>query len=104
MAHVPSLHTELTLADLHEYFGPLPAGRIRTLPAPGTATEADVIYLAEHEDRLCELVDGVLVEKSMGYRESYLASEMVRLLGNFVQPRKLGIVTGSDGMMRLFPG
>lgn len=26
------------------------------------------------------------------------------VLGNFVKPRKLGIVSGEAGMMRLFPG
>ena len=29
----------LTVADLLERFGPMPAGRIRTDPPPGTATE-----------------------------------------------------------------
>ena len=56
----------LTLADLVDRFGPMPAERIRTNPPPGTATEQDVIDIEEHESRLCELVDGVLVEKTAG--------------------------------------
>ena len=55
----------LTVADLLERFGPMPAGRIRTNPPPGTATEQDVIDIEEQESRLCELVDGVLVEKTV---------------------------------------
>jgi hypothetical protein len=64
--------TELTINELADLFGDMPAGRIRNVPAPGTATEADVIEIAEHEDRLCELIDGVLVEKTVGYDESCL--------------------------------
>ena len=63
---------DMTVADLLELFGPMPAGRIRTSPQPGTATEQDVIDIEERESRLCELVDGVLVEKTAGYYESYL--------------------------------
>lgn len=104
MSQVESLLTKVTLADLTERFGPMPAWRIRTVPTPGTATEDDVIETYVRDNRCCELVDGVLVEKTVGYWESYLAGELVRLLGNYVQPRKLGLVSGEAGMMRLFPG
>lgn len=104
MAQVESPPTEVTLTDLHARFGPLPAWRIRTVPRPGTATEDDVIDIEARENRFCELVDGILVEKTVGYWESYLAGELVRILGNFVKPCKLGIVSGEGGMMRLFPG
>lgn len=104
MAQVESPPIDVTLLDLTERFGPMPAWRIRTLPKPGAATEHDVIEIQARENRLCELVDGVLVEKTVGYWESCLAAELVRLLGNFANPRKLGIVSGEGGMMRLFPG
>ena len=39
---------------------------------PGTATVDDVTAIHDRENRLCELVDGVLVEKVMGFRESRL--------------------------------
>lgn len=96
--------TELTINDLAELFGAMPAWRIRNVPAPGTATEDDVIEIADHEDRLCELIDGVLVEKTVGYDESCLTVELIALLHNFVKAHKLGKVSGPDGMMRLFPG
>ena len=40
--------------------------------------------------RLCELIDGVLVEKPMGYTESVLATYLIVLLDSFVRPRNLG--------------
>ncbi|HEX7376613.1 MAG TPA: Uma2 family endonuclease [Pirellulales bacterium] len=104
MASVEDTTTLLTVSDLTKLFGPIPAWRIRNVPAPGTATECDVIEIEEREDRLCELVEGVLVEKTVGYEESCLALELAALIRNFVKPRKLGKVSGSDGMMRLFPG
>lgn len=59
--------TVLTLANLLERFGPLPVLRIRYDPLPGTATEEDVIALERQDNRLFELVDGVLMEKTMGF-------------------------------------
>jgi Uma2 family endonuclease len=93
-----------TLADLVERLGGIPLDRIRFHPAPGTATEQDVIDLDAHEDRLCELVDGVLVEKPKGLRESLLACALIEVLGPFIRARNLGVITGEAGMMRLFPG
>lgn len=93
-----------TIGDLLERLGGISPQRIRFKPAPGTATEDDVIAIEARENRLCELVDGVLVEKPMGYVESLLAGALLATLRAFVKPRKLGLVTGADGMMRLFPG
>lgn len=66
--------------------------------------ERDVVEIHDREDRLYELADGVLMEKTMGTYESYLAGLLVRLLGNFVVENDLGIVLPPDGMMRLAPG
>ncbi|HLJ93829.1 MAG TPA: Uma2 family endonuclease [Gemmataceae bacterium] len=93
-----------TLADLLVQLGGIPASHVLLHPSPGQATEADVVDLEQRENRLCELVDGVLVEKATGYRESLLAGLMATLLDDFVRPRNLGLVTGADGMVRLFPG
>jgi Uma2 family endonuclease len=93
-----------TLADLLHDLGDIPPERVLLRPPPGTATEADVIALEERENRLCELVDGVLVEKVMGLRESLLAVALAGFLREFAMPRNLGLVSGADGMMRLFPG
>jgi len=93
-----------TAADLVQRFGPIPLSRVRMNPPPGTATEEDVVEIHNREDRLCELVDGVLVEKPMGTYESYLAMRLGRFLGNHAEQEDLGIVLGADGMMRLSPG
>ena len=93
-----------TIADLlHDLAGVSPS-RVLIKPAPGTATEQDAVDLDAHHGRLCELVDGVLVEKGMGYIESLLAAALIRHLGSFVATNNLGIVSAHDGMMRLFPG
>jgi Uma2 family endonuclease len=53
---------------------------------------------------LYELVDGVLVEKTVGFYESYLAALLAGHLCTFVMERRLGIVAGADGPMRLAAG
>ena len=93
-----------TLADLQHRLGDIPPGRIRMDPPPGTATAADVTRLQEKEGVLCELVERVLVEKTMGFRESILAMWIGRLLGEFAVLHKLGVVAGADGMMEITAG
>lgn len=104
MAQVESPTTPMTLNELAELFGPMPAWRIRTVPVPGTATEQDVVDVEASENRLCELVHGVLVEKTVGFFESVLAVRLARRLGDFVEANNLGVVTGEGGMVRLFSG
>lgn len=96
-------HPARTFADLYERLGGVPLDRIRMQPPPGTASERDVLEIAERESRLCELVDGVLVEKPMGLEESILAIYIASMLSEFVRQRNLGHVTGEQGMMRIFP-
>ena len=94
-----------TLADLLEQLGGIAPTRVRFRPALGTATEKDVLAIRNSpERRLCELVDGVLVEKAMGFRESLLACALIEILRGFVRQRNLGLVTGEAGMMRLMAG
>src|SRR6266550_3417550 len=92
-------------AELLDHLGHIPPERIRLRPPPGSATEADVLAALEApRKRLCELIDGVLVEKSMGYTESVLGAHLIILLGSFVQSRNLGLVTAPDGTVRLWAG
>jgi Uma2 family endonuclease len=93
-----------TIGDLLKRLGNIPANRVRLHPTPGTATEKDLIAVLDHENSLCELVEGTLVEKAMGYEESEIACLLSMYLNIFVRPRKLGVVTGADGTVRLFPG
>lgn len=95
---------DATLADVLERLGNIPPHRVRANPPLGEATERDVLRILEHENRLCELVEGTLVEKPMGFLESFLAGVINRLLGNFVEEHDLGIVSVPDGTLRLMPG
>ncbi len=93
-----------TAVDLVERLGAIPLDRVRTNPPPGSATECDVTEIRDREKRLCELLDGTLLEKTMGSFESYLALYLGHLLTTFVSDNRLGIVLGADGMLRLAPG
>jgi Uma2 family endonuclease len=98
-----TIPTGWTAADLIAELGGIPLERIRMYPPPGMATEEDVVRADLREDRLCELVDGVLVEKTMGTYESLLAMEIAHLLKVFVDSHDLGVVLGADGMLRILP-
>lgn len=98
-----ALPTSWTLAQLQEHLGGVPLERILLYPPPGMATEADVLRLEQKEDRLCELVDGVLVEKTMSSYESILAMALGFYLNAFLQENDLGVVTGPDGQLRILP-
>jgi Uma2 family endonuclease len=93
-----------TMHDLVDRLGGVALSRILAEPAPGIATEADLIEATRRYGRLYELVDGVLVEKGMGFGESLLACALIQILRNFVIPRNLGVVSGPDGTIRLFSG
>jgi Uma2 family endonuclease len=93
-----------TVADLLACVGDIPLERIVFDPFPGTAVEDDVVRLDDHEDRLCELVDGVLIQKTAGFYESYLATEIAVYLGNCVERDNLGVVVGTSCPLRLWPG
>lgn len=90
-----------TLADLHRRLGGVPLDRIRFRPPPGTATVADVLRLVEKDGIICELVDGVLVEKVMGFGEAQLAAYLLTMLNNVVLAHNLGLVVGPDGTIEL---
>jgi Uma2 family endonuclease len=63
-----------------------------------------VIRIHDRENRLYELVDGVLVEKVMGVLESALAAHLIGQIDPFVQAHNLGFVAGADGTVRLLAG
>ncbi len=93
-----------TLADLRRRLGGVSLERIWFHPAPGTATEKDVIAAEARENRLCELVDGTLVEKAMGFDEARVAGVLLYLIWTYLERKDLGICVGADGMVRIAPG
>jgi Uma2 family endonuclease len=90
-------------AELAERFGDMPAERIRRDPPPGTATFQDVLAIEARGERCPELVDGVLLEKTVGFKESELAILIAVALSTFVRTHGLGKVAGADGTIRLLP-
>src|SRR4051812_26744567 len=94
----------LTLADVLHDLGDISPERIRMRPAPGRATEADLIRIRTHEKRLYELVYGVLVEKGMGAAQSCITSILCCRVGTFVEEHDLGYTMGADGPTRLLEG
>src|SRR5262249_17807448 len=84
-----------TIGELLKRLGNIPASRVLLHPTPGTATEKDVLKILDGNKRLCELVEGTLVEKAMGYEESQIAVTIIL---------PLGTVTGEAGTIKLFAG
>src|SRR5262249_4515080 len=83
------LPAEGTMAQIIAYLGDIPPERIRLRPGPGKATEEDLILVNERRDRLCELIDGVLVEKPMGFYESRLAVILIYFLETYLRKNDL---------------
>ena len=87
-----------TLADVVERLGDIPLDRILTHPPLGTATPDDLLRLLNGKPkRLCELVEGVLVEKPMGQEESRLAARLIYCLIKFLEEHDIGTIAGADG-------
>src|SRR5437762_8740408 len=91
-----------TFADLWSDIGEVPLDRILMDPPPGRATEADVLrHLESAYKRICELVDGVLIEKPMGVLESAVAIWVAYFIRRYLESNDLGVVLGTDGPLRL---
>jgi len=88
-----------TLADLVDRLGGIPLTRIKLRPAPGTATEEDVVRF-----QCCELIDGVIVEKGMGWEESVWEVEIAGIIRDFIKGKRIAVIAGSDGLTRLEDG
>lgn len=91
------------MEELLEQLGGIAPRRVRLNPLPGQATEKDLLKILDRTNRICELIDGVLVEKVMGYPESRLALWIGHLVQHFLDAHDLGSLAGPDGTMRLMP-
>jgi len=87
-------------SDILVDLGSIPAHRVRSEPKPGKATVDDLLRI-NSQGGMCELVDGALVEKAMGWRESLIASLLCELLRQYLRVHDLGLVSGPDGFMRI---
>lgn len=94
-------HSTETLADLVHRLGDVPLSRIRLHPAPGTATEEDVAHAIRPAP---ELVDGVLVERPMGYFEARLAFILGVFLEDWLRLNPIGYANADGALTRLTYG
>jgi Uma2 family endonuclease len=88
-----------TLADVVRALGDIPLHRILWQPFPGTATEEHLL-----RSRQAELVDGMLVRKSLGMCKALTEVVIGTCLVNHVKPGRLGAVTMASGPYRVGPG
>ena len=98
----PSFVDGLTTEEITELLGPMPAWRVRNWPPPGTATFADAVACVDRGE-LVELIDGILLEKDVGFRESEIALNVSTAAKIFFRKHNLGRVGGADGFLRLRP-
>lgn len=94
------IHTKVdelrTLAELVDSLGGIPLQRIRLKPMPGTATETDLL-----SENCCELVDGVIVERGVGYFESRLGTVLLVLIENWLATNNIGYCNGEGALTRM---
>ena len=89
-----------TAAELVYQLGDIPLNRILVNPPMGTATEEDLLNCELN----CELVDGMLVIKAMGYHESALAAFLIQWINNYLDRNPIGLCAAGDGICKLIPG
>jgi Uma2 family endonuclease len=99
----PEDPTVADVLELIEDLGGVPPRRVLLKPLPGKATEKDLLAHHRRTGRICELVEGTLVEKPVGYNESVIASKIIMRMGLHAEEHNLGQVSGEHGTMRLMP-
>lgn len=92
-----------TIGEVQERLGNVPVNRIISFPAPGTASTLELLDPQITRGRGVELVDGILVEKPMGFREDYIASLFIQFIGFYLRDNNIGAVVGSQGLIRFNP-
>lgn len=92
-----------TLQDLLDQLGDVPPDRVRMHPFPGTASQRDLLNPENKQPGgVLELVDGVLVEKPVGWTESRLATVLAGEIHAYLKKRNLGVVNcGGDAYLKL---
>ena len=96
--------TQWTIADVLAQLPGFPPERICSFPAPGTATEQDVLEAEARTGRICELIDGTLVQKVMASLESQLAAALIHFIYLYLDTRNIGAVFAPDGLLKILPG
>ncbi len=83
--------------------GGVPLRRVIFDPWPGTATEADLLKLVEGSSkRLCELVNGTLLEKPVSLHEAHVAAILITDLTMWSRAHaNRFLVSGADSTLRM---
>jgi len=92
------------MESLWEALGRIPLDRIQLHPPPGMATDDDA---ADSRDKFgvnCELIQGVLVAKPMGWYESHVALALAFYLQLYLESHPLGVLAGEDGPVKTVLG
>ena len=76
---------------------------IETAVAPSQVSVTPEDLLALPDAVNYELVDGQLVERTMGFESSEIAARIIILLGTFLRGKHLGRLAGADGSYQCFP-
>jgi Uma2 family endonuclease len=100
---VATLMTPRNLAEAWLLAGRVSLDRIIAEPPPGSATVEDAVESKARFGVGCELVNGILVAKSMGYYESHLATLLIHFLYEYLDKHPIGILTGEEGPYLLLP-
>ena len=90
-----------SVADMLTQLGGVSPERICLTAAPGKATEEDLLAFQARSGRICELIDGVLVEKIMGAPEALLAGFILHLFWQHLEVHDEGVVLAPDGLLRI---
>jgi hypothetical protein len=98
------LPVEWSLADLQHHLGDIPLDRIRLFPPLGLANEDDACAVHDRGGPLCELIDGVSVEKATGSYESVVACLLAGFLFHEAMLREFGVILAGNGPLRLTSG
>jgi Uma2 family endonuclease len=101
---LPRAYSVATIADLLERLGNIPPRRVRMDPSPGNATFDDLVLVNEQRNGpICEWVENTLVEKAMGFNESWLAFIIMGQFDAYLLTHDLGMCTAPDGVMKILP-
>jgi Uma2 family endonuclease len=97
----PALPAVWTVAEMQHRLGDIPVERILIIPSLGGATVKDVERIRAATGRICELVDGTLVEKAVGYYESCIAAELIYFIRRYLESNNIGMVLGEAGTLEI---
>ena len=91
-----------SIDDLLVSLGGVSPKRVRWSPRPGTASVRDVIRIRDKSRRIYELVDGVLVEKVMGLKESVVMMKLSKHIQRWNDDEgDVGMIAGEAGTVKL---